>query len=118
MASLFKALDAAFAVGPGPVLEFPSIRQIGEMAAQLSFTGGPFTWEAHLEVSLNGVDFRSVYSINDDGTPNFPSGSYVNGINVDQSLFSFVKAMRMNLVTLSGGSSPTLTFLLAFKDEE
>ncbi len=113
----FKALDAASAVGPGPVLKFPSIRSIGKMAGQLFFTGGPFSWIVHIEASLNGTDFSPTgVSIQDDGTPNFPDGHYFWPINDDQ--FSLVKAIRMNLVSLSGGSSPTITFLLAIEEEE
>lgn len=101
------SLNAVTATGPGVAVTFDTPKT--EVAMQFSVTGSPSTWEASMEASLDGFNFTMVQSLSQNqGSP------AIIKLPSDQSP---VLSVRANLVSFSGGSSPTFTAVIAAEED-
>jgi hypothetical protein len=98
----FTSLAAATATGVGNDAAFSRPRD--RISMQVSFTGGSPTVKVQLEGTINGTNWFILATF-DTGA------SGANGDIVTSSTHVVLKA-RANLVTLSGGSSPTVTAVI------
>jgi len=101
MALIGKSLDSVTSAQAGAALEFDAPKSAFSM--QILFTGAPSSWEAHIEGSIDGVNWRMVASLATGSS----SGTVVS---VSGKALPMVRA---NLISMSGGSSPTFTAWLA-----
>jgi hypothetical protein len=104
---LFTALNAASSTGPGPTLSFPVPTRLNA-SAQPIITGAPSDATVHREVTINGTDF---ILFSDLGNLSSASNTYISGIGTP-----LVMGYRLNLVSLSGGTSPTVTITMAIEE--
>jgi hypothetical protein len=102
MSYLLKSLDAVVATGPGAQITFDSVRVV-RVAMQVSFTGSPAVSKVQVEVTLDGSNWSGVVD-----TPDSPANGFYN-----QGSEFACTAVRANLVSLSGGTSPTVTCVIA-----
>jgi len=93
----FKLLDAATATGVSESIDFRSRKPINH-TVQLDYTGSPTVVEIDLEGSLDGDNWISMASHTAGGTPDM--------FHVTDKM---VRHLRVNLTTLTGGTSPTVT---------
>jgi hypothetical protein len=102
-----KSLDAATATGAGSALTFhvPQTR----FSMHVKATGSPTACVVRLEGSVDGSFFASILEIDLSGG-GLPDP--MNTWNVSATVAPFV-AVRANLISLSGGSSPTVTANIA-----
>lgn len=100
---LLKSLDAVASTGPGSELNFDSPRYFGVVSLQVFFTGSPSDVEVNLEGTLDGVTWNSMGNWHSPENPGL-----IASIGV-----SPVLGLRANLVSLTGGTSPTVTALIA-----
>lgn len=95
-----KLLDAVTATGAGAafsVPEKPTGGQFGAFTWQIIITGAPTSITVNLEGSLDGTNW-------------FQLDTYTGSANAMQHVVNKpVAYLRGNLVTLTGGSSPTVT---------
>lgn len=103
MGYFVKSIDGATAVGPGTPIEFDTPRIFVSAAMQIVSTGSPSTLVVNLEISIDGVHYVDVRQVTN------PANGEIDGVS-NQGACLFVRA---NLVTLSGGSSPTVDVFLA-----
>lgn len=103
------SLIAASATGPGQTITFDVPKSLSGM--QVTVTGSPSDARVDLEGTIDGVNFVRLASwelvSNGDGgivwgTPTFAS-----------SAGAVVTALRANLTSITGGSNPTVTAVLA-----
>lgn len=92
---LFKSLSGATAAGPGTALMFDSPRHFGLVSLQTIFTGLPSFVQVSLEGTLDGTTWGALFATN-------PS----NSGDIVQNNMPPVMGVRINLVTLTGGTSP------------
>lgn len=95
----FTSLNAANATGVGSDIAFSRPRD--RISMQVAFTGGSPTVKVQLEGTINGADWF-VLATFDTGA------SGANGDIVTASTHVVLRA-RANLVTLSGGTNPTVS---------
>jgi hypothetical protein len=107
MDQVYEALTGATAAAIGPVLTFDSPRSF-YVTLQVNITGSPSGISYAVEGSLDGVNFISAFYDNVTANP----VSLLTGAGQSQLL----TALRFNLRSLTGGTSPTVTALLAIKD--
>lgn len=93
------SLDAATATGPGRTLDANGLVNTGSL--MVTGTGGG-TWSVDLEASLDGINWST------QGTYTQASAGGLQNISPDT-----VRYLRANLTALSGGSSPTVTCVIA-----
>jgi hypothetical protein len=103
MADIFTSLNAATAVGPGAPKTFDDLQ--ANVTMQVVVTGAPTSFEVDLEVSLDGFNWVAVN--NSTHTP-WIGTLYPGAMNG-----MVVLAVRANLVALVGGTSPTVTAIIA-----
>jgi len=98
-----KSLNAATSVGPGIAI-IPDTPKT-KASLQLSYTGSPTEAEVSVEYTIDRANWKSlaVFAASSD-----PSGKLVTV--GDLGPFT---AMRANLTSLTGGSSPTVTVWIA-----
>lgn len=96
----FKSLDAATAAGAGASKDLEGV--FSKHTIVMASTGNPTTVSVTLEGSHDGVNWF------DAGAPTITLS--VTKATVDTHLLRYVRA---NLITLSGGSSPTVTVTIA-----
>ncbi len=106
MALVGKSLDAATTTGPGLALEFDTPKSI--FSLKIMTTGSP-TFNINLEGSLDGVNWDTLLAHQTTGL--FPTWSPV-GLSGGTPLM----AIRANLTSLSGGTSPTVTAIIAAQE--
>lgn len=100
MALVFKSLDAVTSLGAGHEAKFDTPKMSASM--QISVTGAPSDARVDLEVTVDGQQFVRVVEIElVGGTTAFAP-----------SVGPFVGA-RANLTQLTGGTSPTVTAVIA-----
>ena len=92
MSLVVKSLDATSATGPGSVLTLN--KPTSSFSMQTTSTGSP-SYSVLLEVSIDGVNFVIAGSSTSDGITSGPPYA--------------VLSIRANLVSISGGVSPTVT---------
>lgn len=96
-----KALDAATAVGPGEPIDLEGV--FGTYSLVVSTIGSPTSARVDLQGSFDGIDwFATGVSVTTTTTG--------HGSVADSHLWRFLRA---NLITLTGGSAPTVTALVA-----
>jgi hypothetical protein len=106
------SLNAATGVGAGSRLDILVPRAVHTM--QVTYTGGPTTVVVDLEGSLNGVDFKQMTRW-DTGVPALVSGDMVTAsvfAGTGIRAYPAVAFVRANLITLTGGASPTVTAII------
>lgn len=93
------SLNAATSTGPGSVITFDEPKSAVSM--QVVVTGSPTDADVVIEGSLDGTTFTTLTA----------STNYASSHNGEIASFSGkpVLAVRANLTTLIGGSSPTVT---------
>jgi len=97
-----KSLDAVSVTGPGSVLSFDKPRS--PLSMQVSVTGAPSSAVVALQTSL-------------DGTTWFDASGVSGGTPTNMCLTGMLALhARANLVELTGGSSPTVTAIIAAGD--
>lgn len=99
----FVSLNAANATGPGGSFQYQLPRSIHTM--QVSFTGGSPTVQVAFEGTVDGTNWKQ-FGLFDTGA---------GGVSGDIVTISEqpLMAIRANLLTLTGGSSPTVTAQLS-----
>ena len=95
----FPSLNAAAATGAGTQVDFSRPRQYISM--QVSFTSNPSPVKVTLEGTIDGVNWFTLATF-DTGA----SGR--TGDIIDSNTLSVLSA-RANLITLTGGTTPTVT---------
>lgn len=100
MSLIFQSLNAVTVTGAGAVVAYDKPRRV---TMQVIVTGSPSGLEVDLEQSLDGTNFISI------GNTSSPNNMTLAS--------SFAPYARANLVSLSGGTSPTVTAWLAAEDE-
>ncbi len=93
----FQFLNGATTTGTGDVLTFVTPSQC-QISLQVVYTGAPSVVHVHLEGTINGVDWDNVL----DAQPG-ASGAIVAAV------INPVTALRANLITLTGGTSPAVS---------
>lgn len=106
MSLLLTSLDAVSAVGVGAQTEFDTPKL--SISMQVSFTGSPTSVVVGLEGSVDGQNFVQLREFNTSQNSN---GDIVT--NVPASPSAPVIVARANLITLTGGTSPTVTATIA-----
>lgn len=97
------SLNAASSTGAGASVDIGSPRRM--LTMQCIVTGSPSAAVVNLEASLDNVNFTAL------GQWSLTGGQATGGmISVAGHVVEFARA---NLLTLSGGSSPTVTALIA-----
>ena len=111
LSRVFKALDAVTATGAGSVFAFDAPK-VMHLSVQIECTGAPTTVKVQVEQSLDGVNFHEMvgFELAAPATP--PSAGFLSNI----SHGAIVVAIRANLVTLTGGASPTVTVTFGMVD--
>lgn len=103
-------LNATSSTGPTDAEQVQGAKRYGILFVA---TGSPSSVNLILQGSLNGSDWFSVYSVNESRTGlltwNDTSTSTVGEPLPDARTEGPVTYLRLNLVTLSGGTSPTVT---------
>lgn len=99
----FRILDAATATGASNSQTFTKL--IKDHTIQVSITGAPTAVEIDLEGSLDNISFFTLGQMVFDAGDLTALGAM---LHVPSSVVRFV---RVNLTTLTGGSSPTVTAL-------
>ena len=100
-----KSLDAVTVSGPGSVLAFD--KPMPFLSMQVQSTGSP-TYNCILEISLDGVNF---FAGNAGGaSDNLYAMSFSGGAACP------VLYARAHLTTITGGTSPTVTAIIAAAD--
>jgi hypothetical protein len=100
MALVAKSLDAATSTGPGTLVEFDVPKSIFSM--EVVADGSPSSVVVTLQGTLDGTHFVTLGTVSLSG----------NDFNIIHATSVYV-AVRANLTTLSGGSSPTVTATIA-----
>jgi hypothetical protein len=95
------SLNAVTTTGPGIGVSFDTPKTLVQM--QVSFTGSPTTLRVDLEASADGINFFGSGQVDNS---NNPGHIQLLGDRVP------VISARANLVTLSGGTSPTVTAVI------
>lgn len=90
-----KSLDAATATGAGTTLLLSSPKS--SQGIQVLVTGNPSPYEIDLEGSIDGANWTVLKQVNS------ATGIFVS------STTAIVTMLRANLVSFSGGTSPTFT---------
>jgi hypothetical protein len=98
------SLNAAAAPATGAVLNFASARS--NLGMQVSFTGAPTAVLVNLLGSIDGVNFSPLSFFGSGTAGQNASGDIVRSIGVP------VMAIAAQLVTLTGGTAPTVTATL------
>jgi hypothetical protein len=101
MALVGKSLDAVASAQEGSAIIFDVPKTAFSM--QISFTGAPTSWEVHLEGSIDGTNWKNIGSL----ATGSPSGDILSASG------KALPMIRANLISMSGGSSPTFTAWLA-----
>lgn len=101
MLYVLKSLVAATATGAGVALTFDSPRR-SHFNYQVSWTGSPSSVVVTLEITVDGTNWVTWATFTSNGTTP-PSGS-IQGGDIGP-----IMGARLNLTTLSGGSSPTVS---------
>lgn len=94
------SLNAATVTGVGSTITFD--KPVKRIAMQTYSTGSPSSYQVQLQLSLDGVNFTSSHSLNTSLTTD--SISSVSNLFVEPYI-----AARANLISLSGGTSPTVS---------
>lgn len=102
----FTSLNAATSTGPGTSRDLERPTRLFTMV--VSATGSPSSVSVDLEGSLDGSFWFALVRRNDIGAATVG----------DSAGAHFVRYVRANALTLSGGSSPTLTAVIAPIDED
>lgn len=92
------SLDAAVGVIAGSQIDFSRPRR--NISMQVSFTSNP-TVKVNLEGTIDGINWF-ILSVFDTGAGGLNGG-------IIYADFVYVISARANLITLSGGTSPTVT---------
>jgi hypothetical protein len=93
-----KSIDAATGTGPGSALVFDSVRAFHQGSAQVVTTGNPTSVAITVEATLDGVAWATLIA---------PTSASFFGFSVPPIL-----GIRAKLVTLDGGSSPTVAVFI------
>lgn len=111
MALPFVSLDAATATGPGASNDLEGVYDHHTLV--VAATGG-CTWSVALEGSHDGSTWVSLRNF---GT--FSAAAMAGTVpDPDAIPGNLVRYVRANLVTLSGGTNPTVTVTIATNTEE
>lgn len=81
-----------------------------QIAMQVIVTGAPSSFFVALEVSLDGTNWSQANSVTRRDNP---AGSFAT---IAKYIDLLVNYARANLVSFSGGASPTFTALIAARD--
>lgn len=103
MSLIGTSLNAATTTGAGSEIQFDKPKS--DISMQLTITGSPSTVQVDLQGSLDGSTYISINS------------EYVSSPPSPYSIFVFstgkpVASVRANVISLSGGTSPTVTAVL------
>lgn len=96
----FTSLNAAVATGPGIANEMFAPRNLNTM--QVIITGSPTAVKVSLEASTDGGTTWGTIAMFDTAAGHV-SGDFVSASDAS------VNRIRANLITLTGGTSPTVT---------
>jgi hypothetical protein len=107
MGYLFTALSAAASAGPGTALVFGSPREVSA-TLQFEWTGSPTDWVVRTEFTIDGVNWATAGDIEVNNTDKTAPQGFVEGVSVPAAT-----QIRWNLVSLTGGTSPTVSVLAA-----
>jgi hypothetical protein len=89
-------LDGATATGPSDSVELEGVYRFG---LEVDVTGSPTAVDLRLQVSVTGEKWRDVLVTGEPATP----------VYTQESASHIIRYARLNLVELTGGSSPTVT---------
>src|SRR5882724_1191554 len=92
------SLNAVTATGPGVAIYVDAPKRYTSL--QVSATGSPDAFSVNLEYTLDGIQWNAF------------SGSGTPGTIVERNLPAFL-GLRANLISLSGGTNPTITTWIA-----
>lgn len=101
---LFEALSGA-TVGIGPALALNEPARV-KLSWQVITTGSPTDIAGNVQFTMNGTDFSPGF--------NFSGLDFRGGLEDSY----MVKGLRVNLTGISGGSSPTITMLMAVEEAD
>jgi hypothetical protein len=104
-------LNAASTPGPGPAVVFNSPR-IVTADLQFSWTGSPTDWFIQWEYTIDGINWAEQdikWTTNQQFIPPIGFIQTFGAVHVSQ--------VRLNLVSLSGGASPTVTVTAAITED-
>lgn len=108
MQTIFKALDAVSATGPGPTFMLDTPKEL-RITLQTTTTGDPSEVVVDFEATLDGVNFfQNAIEVHFFAPT---TGSMNQGPGT-----GLILGFRANLKTLSGGTVPTVTVLIAAFD--
>lgn len=107
----FASLSAVSAVGAGSSADLNGVSD--EFTMYVTSTGSP-TYLVHLEGSHDGVNWFTVAtSSSANPVSTVVSGGQQAGSSPVASYMHLARYVRANLISLSGGSSPTITATIA-----
>lgn len=101
------SLNAAASTGPGAAISFDEPKS--KFAMQVTYTGSPSNVEVDFEGTLDGVSWTRLFVMQNQ---NGPIGGN-NPIGTGNVLPVLAISVRANLVSLTGGTSPTVTATVA-----
>lgn len=100
MSLVVKSLNAATAIGPGLSASPDTPKSLA--SAQIVVTGSPDSFSVSIEITVDGTNWKSLGTLG--GETIFP---------VTGTVFTHIRA---NLISLSGGTLPTITVTIAIAD--
>lgn len=112
----FRSLDLATATGPGSVWDLEGVGN--RFTAQVLVTGSP-TFALKVEGSLDGTNWDQIEpaTITGAGFVTWGDNPYTPVGNSGSPTWAHnVRYVRANLVSLTGGTSPTITVWIAAAD--
>lgn len=111
----FVALNAASSTGPGPVMDLNGTAN--EFTVFSISTGSPTSLNLHFEGSHDGINWFNMYlGLNAPATGEAISTQYWENGCANTGFTRpkpHARFVRMNLITLTGGTSPTVTATVA-----
>lgn len=111
----FRTLDTATSTGPGATVDLEGMAC--RFGVQAIVTGSPSSIAFIIEGSLDGSNWDSIAfpnsTLTGGGLVTFGDNPYDPGDGGGTQFAKYVRYVRANLTTLSGGSSPTVTVWLA-----
>jgi hypothetical protein len=110
MSYTVEMLSAASVPGPGPAVVFNSPRQV-TADLQFAWAGSPTDWFVRWETTIDGVNW-SLQEIKWTTDQQFiPPIGFIETIGAVRA-----SQVRLNLVSILGGTSPTLTVTAAITE--